>query len=106
MSKKRKYSLTERLRKALRETWLFHCPARKAALMRARAFRGAWFCNVCAFPTKKPKVDHIVPVGSTPGARGSEGTDWNGFMARLFCDVDGLQILCDVCHKVKTKNEK
>jgi len=43
-------------------------------------------------PTKKPEVDHIEPVGS-----GS----WDGIIERMFCEADGLMVLCKECHKAK-----
>ena len=60
-------------------------------------------CNHCKkwFPEKEINVDHIIPVGSL---RCSD--DLPGFIERLFVEVDGLQVLCNKCHDIKTKNEK
>lgn len=60
-------------------------------------------CNECKnwFPEKKINVDHIRPAGSL-----NNGQDLPGFVERLFCEQDNLQVLCEACHDVKTKNEK
>lgn len=60
-------------------------------------------CNECRqwFPEKHINVDHIVPAGSLNCA-----ADLPGFVERLFCEMDGLQVLCSACHDIKTKNEK
>ena len=48
------------------------------------------------------QVDHIEPVVSP-----NDGfKDWNTFIARLFCEVDNLAVLCKVCHEKKTNEEK
>ncbi len=43
-------------------------------------------------------VDHIVPCGSIE--------DVAGFVARLFCEADGLRVLCDQCHQERHANEE
>jgi len=53
-------------------------------------------CACCHgwFPGKETQVDHIVECGdilSDPG----------GFIGRLFCEVDNLQVLCKGCHGAK-----
>jgi len=60
-------------------------------------------CNQCKnwFPDKKINVDHIVPAGTLTCAQ-----DLPGFVERLFCEVDNLQVLCTGCHDVKTQAEK
>jgi len=60
-------------------------------------------CNHCKnwFPDKNVNVDHIIPAGSLTSAN-----DLPGFLERLFCEVDGLQVLCQCCHDIKTKQEK
>lgn len=50
---------------------------------------------------KHVKVDHIKPAG-----RLRDYEDLPGFVARLFCEVDGLQVLCKECHDAKTKSER
>jgi 5-methylcytosine-specific restriction endonuclease McrA len=46
-------------------------------------------------------VDHIHPAGSLNCA-----ADLPGFVERLFCEQDNLQVLCESCHDEKTKIEK
>lgn len=61
-------------------------------------------CKACSqvFPGKDVQVDHIEPVVST-----SEGfTTWDAFIQRLFCEKEGLQVLCTPCHNIKTQKEK
>ena len=61
-------------------------------------------CNRCkeAFPAKEVQVDHILPVVCPK--KGFES--WDIFIARLFCSSDNLQVLCKVCHGIKTKDER
>jgi 5-methylcytosine-specific restriction endonuclease McrA len=56
-------------------------------------------CSACSgwFPRTQVEVDHIVPTGSL---RSFE--DIPGFVQRLFCETDGLVVLCEQCHHVKT----
>jgi 5-methylcytosine-specific restriction endonuclease McrA len=46
-------------------------------------------------------VDHIIGAGSLNCA-----ADLPGFVERLFCEQDNLQVLCTECHDKKTKLEK
>jgi len=60
-------------------------------------------CAECSrwFPEKKINVDHIVPAGSLNCA-----ADLPGFVERLFCEDNNLQVLCTTCHDKKTADEK
>lgn len=60
-------------------------------------------CNHCKkwYAEKNINVDHIVPAGTLTCAN-----DLPGFVERLFCEVEGLQVLCSECHNIKTKEEK
>jgi len=60
-------------------------------------------CNKCKkyFAAKNINVDHIVPAGTLRCA-----DDLPGFVERLFCEVEGLQVLCSDCHDKKTQQEK
>lgn len=62
-----------------------------------------YLCAHCGkyFPAKEVSVDHVVPVGTL---RCWE--DLPGFCERLFCGVDGLQVLCDPSHAEKTARER
>lgn len=53
------------------------------------------------FPDKQINVDHIKPAGSLNSAN-----DLPGFIERLFCEVDNLQVLCKEHHDIKTLKEK
>lgn len=60
-------------------------------------------CNKCKkwYKSTEIQVDHIIPAGSLKNYR-----DLMGFTKRLFCEADGLQVLCKPCHKVKTLKER
>jgi 5-methylcytosine-specific restriction endonuclease McrA len=50
---------------------------------------------------KDVEVDHVIPAGSL-----KEYDDLPGFVERMFCEQDGLQVLCRECHKQKTEDDK
>ncbi len=50
---------------------------------------------------KTVHVDHVFPV--VDPLKGFEGFDT--YISRLYCDKEGLQILCASCHSAKTKAE-
>ena len=54
------------------------------------------------FVAKEVQVDHIEPVVSPL----TGFIDWNTFVARMFCPITNLQVLCKECHKVKSDKEK
>ena len=62
-----------------------------------------YLCAKCKkwYPQKEVSVDHIIPAGSL---RTQE--DLAGFVERLFCEADGLQVLCDKCHMAKSTEER
>lgn len=91
------------LRQVLRKSWM-RWNARNEALTRQRIRRGVYLCQNCEseFGRREVEVDHIIPVGPTPGSRNAtEDTDWDGFIARMFCPPEGLAILCKKCHRNK-----
>lgn len=47
-------------------------------------------------PAKQVEVDHIVPCGSLKSF-----DDLRGFTERLFCEAEGLRVLCNVCHALR-----
>ena len=59
-------------------------------------------CASChsLYPAKSVVVDHIEPVVHTDGF-----TTWDSVIFRMFCPMEGLQVLCKECHKIKTKQE-
>jgi 5-methylcytosine-specific restriction endonuclease McrA len=48
------------------------------------------------------QVDHIQPVVNPK----TGFTTWDDYINRMFCEVDGYQVLCKPCHKTKTDQEK
>ena len=66
-------------------------------------FRKVYTCASCEkdFMQKDVQVDHIIPAGSLQST-----DDLKGFVERLFCSIDGLQVLCKPCHDDKTQKEK
>jgi 5-methylcytosine-specific restriction endonuclease McrA len=81
----------------------FHWRARNEALVAARVERGKYLCSGCQdlFGPKEVALDHIVPVVDPKVGF----TTWDDYIARLFCEKEGFQILCNSCHDAKTKVE-
>ena len=83
---------------------------------KARVARGIYRCAGFGIPAHKVPasivddkkgrinnvyVDHIIPI------IGPEGfVSWDQTIKRMFCEVDGLQVLCKECHDNKTKQER
>jgi len=59
-------------------------------------------CNICEkeIMRSEAQVDHKIPVTPLVG-----WDDWNGFIDRMFCPIEDLQVVCRECHKVKTLHE-
>jgi len=98
------------IRSALRQKSRWWKPILQCKLAARRAYKGPnkrqkfeYQCATCKqwFQEKKINVDHISPAGSLNCA-----ADLPGFVERLFCEQDNLQVLCEKCHDVKTKIEK
>lgn len=47
-------------------------------------------------PAKLVEVDHVVPCGSLKSF-----DDLRGFTERLFCESEGLRVLCETCHRLR-----
>jgi hypothetical protein len=60
-------------------------------------------CTKCKkwFPDKETVVDHIIECGEL-----NNFDDLPGFAERLFCEVDGFQVMCKPCHQDKTNKER
>lgn len=98
------------IRSTLRQKSRWWKPITQCKLESRRPYKGPlkrqkfeYQCNSCKkwFPEKKINVDHIVGAGSL-----NCGADLPGFVERLFCEQDNLQVLCEVCHNEKTQLEK
>jgi len=61
-------------------------------------------CASCKeeFPLKEVQVDHINPVINP--ATGF--VSWDEVITRMFCEKEGFQVLCKVCHAAKTLAER
>ena len=84
-------------------------------LKNATTKRGFKRCNGCGkeVPVTLPNpdggkriknvhVDHIKPI--IDPATGF--TTWDDCIARMFCELDNLQVLCKECHDIKCAEEK
>jgi 5-methylcytosine-specific restriction endonuclease McrA len=98
------------IRSALRQKSRWWKPITQCKLKARRPYKGPnkrqkfeYQCKQCQqwFPDKQVNVDHITPAGTLRCAN-----DLPGFVERLFCEIDGLQVLCSKCHDKKTKQEK
>ena len=98
------------IRSALRQKSRWWKPIGQAKAKAKRSYKGPlkrqkyeYQCAECLqwFPDKKINVDHRIPAGTLRCA-----ADLPGFVERLFCEVDNLQVLCQGCHDIKTKQEK
>lgn len=67
-------------------------------------------CGSCGnlFPQSQMAADHIHPVVPLGGFTGEKHLDynWNELIQRLYCELDGFQVLCSQCHKLKTADER
>lgn len=98
------------IRSALRQKSRWWKPITQCKMKARRPYKGPnkrqkfeYQCRYCEqwFPEKRVNVDHITPAGQLRTAN-----DLPGFVERLFCEIDGLQVLCSNCHDEKTKSEK
>lgn len=88
---------------------------KNAVKSEARTRRGFYLCNGCKQEvpaTLPPKpgnkrrinnavVDHIEPIINPYVGF----TTWDNVIERMFCEKEGLQLLCHACHSEKTKAE-
>lgn len=98
------------IRSTLRNKTRFWPPIKQVKLEARRAYKGPnkrqkfeYRCNCCKqwFAEKQINVDHIVGAGSL-----NCYADLAGFVERLFCESDNLQVLCESCHNTKTQQER
>ena len=64
----------------------------------AKLFR----CKCCGslFPQSQIDINHIEPVVPIAGF-----DSWDGVIKRMFCEKEGMEALCQPCHKKITKEE-
>lgn len=74
--------------------------ARRKSQSENKRLKWEYQCKQCEqwFPRDQVEADHIVGCGSLRSF-----ADLEGFARRLFCETDGLQVLCESCHRSKTK---
>lgn len=98
------------IRSGLRQKSRWWKPASEAKNLARRPYIGKnkrqkweYKCAECAhyFKAIEINVDHIVPAGTL-----KVYGDLPGFVERLFCEVDGLQVMCTKCHDIKTAKER
>lgn len=78
--------------------------ARRASQSSNKRQRWDYQCAECTkwFPQKQVKVDHKIPVGTL-----KDFDDLSEFVRKMFCPVEGLQVLCGPCHdKIKTPADR
>lgn len=98
------------LRAALRQKSRWWKPISICKNKARRAYKGTnkrqkyeYQCNICKewFKDTEVSVDHIIPCG-----RLASYEDLPGFVERLFVEEDMLQLLCEKCHLIKSKEDK
>jgi 5-methylcytosine-specific restriction endonuclease McrA len=98
------------IRSGLRQKSRWWKPITQCKLDAKRTYKGPnkrqkfeYQCNSCKkwFAEKNINVDHVLPAGSLNCAN-----DLPGFVERLFCETDNLQVLCIQCHDIKSKEDK
>ncbi len=92
-----------RLRSAIRRVWSWS-EVHKSTKAAARIERGIYRCNLCKneFGPTDIRVDHIDPFTPLEGFKTL--TDWGPALVRMF-DPNNHQVLCILCHSLKTKEE-
>ena len=77
--------------------------ARRPSQSDNKKLKWEYQCSRCGgwFPHKETAVDHIVPAGTLLSF-----ADVAGFVERLFCEPNGLVVLCERCHHAKTYSSK
>ena len=100
------------IKSALRQASM-RWPPKHEIKKKARVDRGKYLCNGCkqVVPVSvrvddkrrsNVHVDHIIPV--IDPAKGF--VSWDDAIERMFCEEEGLQVLCAACHKVITAEER
>ena len=94
------------LRSALRRAFVRWPPNYQARNAGRRPYVGPlkqqkweYECAICHqwFQQRQTQLDHVNPCGQLRST-----SDLPGFVERLFCEKDGLRVLCKPCHKEVT----
>lgn len=81
---------------------------RQQVFERIRVGRGQYACEMCGEIVKREEIDidHISPVIPLDGSMDWESAEHIGTLVlAMFCEADGLQGICKICHRVKTMQE-
>jgi len=97
------------IRSALRALTVFRWKPIQATLNKARRrakkkrVTYEYLCCECKewYPKKDVQVDHKIPAGQLRSF-----DELGNFAQRLFCEEDGLQVMCRSCHKHKTDEDR
>jgi 5-methylcytosine-specific restriction endonuclease McrA len=75
--------------------------ARRISQLADKRTKWQYQCNSCKswFKGKEVQLDHIIPKGLYTKKT------FFVWLDRLFCETDGFQVLCIVCHKKKSVTE-
>lgn len=105
--------------KSLLRAGTFKWPPKNKVKQKARTSRGVYLCAgykrkphkvPASLPPNKGNkrrinnsvVDHISPIINPKVGFVS----WDDVIKRMFCEEDGLQVLCHSCHSKKTMDER
>jgi len=82
----------------------------------ARVSRGMYKCSCCeregpaTLPPKegnKRRIRNIIADHEPPIIDPAVGfTNWDDYIKKMFCEIDGFQAVCHECHTKKTKEER
>lgn len=86
----------ERIRRAVREVWMWTSFPRRLCLKRAMHADGFPRCEACKEKVVKVYADHIHNVGDVDA----------GFIDRMWVSSKNLQAICKKCHDRKTREER
>ena len=98
------------IRSTLRNKSRWWKPILQAKNSARRKYKGAnkrqkweYLCDGCGgyFNSTQVSVDHIIPVGTLKNAN-----DLPAFVENLFCEVENLHVLCNICHDKKSKEDR
>jgi len=98
-----------KIRSALRRLSMFWAPKNvhldEVKRPKINGGRSKWEfpCVVCKewFIKAHVHVDHIIPCGAL-----NSFEDIGPFVERLLCEKEGFQVVCKVCHQLKSNEER